>query len=743
MTSPKHFTYRLAPQYKHFKNRKNEHKGDCEVPRLKDAELSGMFADANGIIFTADTEKRILYISPGWTKILGHDISEAEGTTPAAFLHPDDITKCRAHFEKLLMTRQPTRLEFRLRHRDGSWCWLLCSVGTSVTNGGELFFVGILTDITEQKVLEQALQKSEERFHKAFEVCPAAITISNLSDSRYIDVNEAFLRKSGWERHEVIGRTSNELRGWETEEDRQYILGLYRTHGYIHNELINFRLKSGIIRTCDYSGVLVDMGGESHVIAILTDIHQLKQANDALKVSEDKFSKAFNTSPIPMSISTLKEGRFIDVNEAFCRVVGYDKDEMLESNSLSIHLWVDLQQRSHIRERLREGEPVYDFELLFRNKSRAERVGLMSVENIEVEGRACILSILNDITDQKQAEEEIRYLSFHDRLTGLYNRAFFEEELKRLNMERQLPISIIMGDVNGLKLINDALGHHEGDQYLINVASAIREVCRTEDIVARWGGDEFIILLPCCDSGVATDIVERLKSTEASAALPIQTSLSLGLATKNHEDQDITSIIKEAEDKMYRNKLLENKSTRNHFLSSLEKTLWSRSHETEEHCERIKKMAVHVAEVVGLPASDVDSLRLLAALHDIGKIAIPNCILEKPGKLTPEEWETIKKHPEVGYRIALSSPEMAPIAEAVLHHHERWDGNGYPFGLSGQDIPFLSRLISIVDTYDVMVNGRPYQAAVSSEEAWAEIIRMSGSQFDPELVSIISTNRFK
>ena len=743
MTSPKHFSYRLSPQYAQLKKKENELRGDNKGPHLNFAELSNLIADANGIIFVSDMEKRLLSISHGWTKILGYDLADAEGTMPTDYVHPDDITKTQEYYEELVTTRQPIKLECRARHRDGSWRWLLCSVGISLNEEGKSYIVGILTDITEKKLLEQALQKSEVRFHMAFEANPTAITISNLSDSRYIDVNEAFLRKTGWERHEVIGRTSNELRAWETEEDRQYVLGLFRTQGYIHNELINFRLKSGIIRTYDYSGVLVDMGGESHVIGIITDIHQLKQANDALKVSEDKFSKAFNTSPNPMSISTLKEGRFIDVNEAFCRVVGYDKDEMLESNSLSMHLWVDLEQRSHIRERLREGEPVYNFELLFRNKSGAERVGLMSVENIEVEGRACVLSILNDITDQKLAEEEIRYLSFHDRLTGLYNRAYFEEELKRLDTERQLPISIIMGDVNGLKLINDALGHHEGDQHLIRVATAVQEACRAEDIVARWGGDEFIILLPCCDSRAASAIVERIKNAETSSTLPIKTSISLGLATKTHEDEDITGIIKEAEDKMYRNKLLENKSIRSYFLSSLEKTLWSRSHETEEHCERIKKMAIQIGEVVGLPAGDMDSLRLLAALHDIGKIAIPNSILEKPGKLTPEEWETIKKHPEVGYRIALSSPEMAPIAEAVLHHHERWDGNGYPFGLSGQDIPFLSRLISIVDTYDVMVNGRPYQAPVNSEIAWAEISRMAGSQFDPELVGIISTTRFQ
>lgn len=833
----------------------------------KNAELSSIFADANSLIFTANAEGTLLFISPGWQKMLGYNAPEVEGKNLVTFLHPDDIPLCRAMLRKLVASEEPVRFEYRIRHHDGSWRWHLCSGGVAKNQAGKvLFFIGIATDVTEKKQVEQALLKSEEKFSKAFNVNPDPITITRWGDGCYIDVNEAFLSQSGWKREEVIGRTVTEMNSWVTAEDREYILGLYRKQGYIHNEIVNFRYKSGEIRTCDYSGVLVDMGdetvivaivkdiqdfrqaiealtlseekfskafnvnpenisittlkegryvdvndvflettgwqrdevigrtvseiniwanpqdrdyvlqnlnekgfvsgtevnfrmksgqirtgifsaviinvaGEEHLLVVTKDIHDLKMANEALRLSEDKFSKAFHSSPTPMSISTLEEGRFIDVNETFCRIVGYKREEMLGRTSFDdMQLWIDQVNRSEVTEKLLRGESVRDFEVYFRLKSGEKRLGLYSAESTNIDGQLCILSILTDITDQKQAEEEIRYLSFHDRLTGLYNRAYFEEELKRLDTTRQLPLSIIMGDVNGLKLINDALGHQEGDKLLITVAAALREACRTEDIVARWGGDEFIILLPGCPHNIAAGIVERIKSAETLFhTLPIQTSISLGTATKTRSDEDIRSIIKEAEDKMYRNKLLENKSTRSYFLSSLERTLWSRSHETKDHCERIKKMAMQIGDYVHLSASEMDSLRLLAALHDIGKIAISNSILEKPGKLIAEEWEAIKKHPEVGYRIALSSPEMAPIAEAILHHHERWDGAGYPLGLRGKDIPFLSRIISIVDAYDVMTHGRPYQDSVSSEDAWCEIIRLAGTQFDPDLVNIISS----
>ncbi|MEN6350888.1 MAG: PAS domain S-box protein [Syntrophomonas sp.] len=836
----------------------------------RNAELSSIFADANSLIFTADANGTLLFISPGWQKMLGYDASEVEGKTLEPFLHPDDIDLCRAFFKKLVAYEEPVRFEYRIRHRDGSWRWHMCSGGMAKSQAGKvLFFIGIATDVTEKKQVEQALLKSEEKFSKAFNANPDAITITTWGDGRYIDVNEAFLSQSGWTREEVVGRTVREMGSWITDQDRDHILGLYRQQGHVQNAIVNFRNKYGVIRTCDYSGVLVDMGYETYIVAIIKDVHELKQANEALKLSEEKFSKAFNvnpdnmsitsikegryvdvndaflrktgwqrdeivghtvsdiniwanprerdyvlqnlrengyvvgtevnfrmksgeirtgifsaviidvageehllvvtkdihdlklanealrlsedkfskafhSSPTPMSISTMEEGRFIDVNETFCRVVGYERQEMLGRTAFDLQLWIDSEIRTDVKEKLLRGELVRNFEVYFRLKSGEERIGLYSAESTSIDGQLCLLSILTDITAHKQAEEEIRYLSFHDKLTGLYNRAYFEEELRRLDTARQLPLSIIMGDVNGLKLINDALGHQEGDKLLITVADALKEACRAEDILARWGGDEFIILLPGCPHSIAAGIVDRIKSAETIFhTLPIQTSISLGTATKTRSDEDIRSIIKEAEDKMYRNKLLENKSTRSYFLSSLERTLWSRSHETKEHCERIKKMAMQIGEYVRLPGSEMDSLRLLAALHDIGKIAISNSILEKPDKLSAEEWEAIRKHPEVGYRIALSSPEMAPIAEAILHHHERWDGRGYPLGLMGKDIPFLSRIISIVDAYDVMTHGRPYQAAISSEDAWREIIRQAGSQFDPDLVNIISSLNFE
>ena len=341
---------------------------------------------------------------------------------------------------------------------------------------------------------------------------------------------------------------------------------------------------------------------------------------------------------------------------------------------------------------------------------------------------------LRDITGIRRAEENIKYLSFHDKLTGLYNRAYFDFELQRLLTSRQMPLTLVIGDVNGLKIINDALGHAFGDKLLKKIADILKESFRIEDIIARWGGDEFSILLPNTSYQTAQQIIDRVyKKCKEYSKSTMVLSISMGISTKDNNDKNATEMLKEAEDKMYRHKLVENQSTRSSIITSLEKTLEERDFETEEHTKRMKKYALLFGEVLELPDSRMDELSLLSTLHDIGKIGIPDHIVLKPGKLNEEEWLIMKKHPEIGYRIALSSADLAITARPILHHHERWDGNGYPYGLANTEIPITSRIISIVDSFDAMVSDRPYRKALSREIVLDELYKNSGSQFDPEL----------
>jgi diguanylate cyclase (GGDEF)-like protein/PAS domain S-box-containing protein len=374
------------------------------------------------------------------------------------------------------------------------------------------------------------------------------------------------------------------------------------------------------------------------------------------------------------------------------------------------------------------------------------RIGHTVLSPVIKDGKvAQIIGSTRDITEQKQAEARIKYLSFYDDLTGLFNRAFFEEELKRLDAEGQLPISLIIIDVNGLKFVNDAFGHGEGDRILIDTTRIIEKSCRREDIICRWGGDEFIILLPQCSEEDAEEICQRIKKNPLKNnrnLIPI--SLALGTATKKEASQNIQGVLSDAENRVYRNKLLESKSSRSSVLASLQKTLQERTHETEEHEQRLRNLALKIGRAIGLSGNELDELVLLAALHDIGKIAVPDHILKKPGPLSSEEWIIMKGHSEIGYRIALAAPELASISELILTHHERWDGAGYPKGLKGKEIPLLSRILSIIDAFDAMTNNRPYRKGTTKEKAFAELNRNAGTQFDPGLVKIfIETQKVK
>ena len=356
-----------------------------------------------------------------------------------------------------------------------------------------------------------------------------------------------------------------------------------------------------------------------------------------------------------------------------------------------------------------------------------------------------ILLAIEDITERKKSENEIIYLSYHDQLTGLYNRRFAEEEIKRLDTKRQLPLSVIMGDSNGLKLTNNTFGHGEGDKILKETAGLLKRICRSDDILARWGGDEFIIFLPKTSNTDSEEIVQRIKKECSKLIIQkMPLSLSIGIATKIEAEQGIVGIITEAESSMYKNKLVEKENNAGSIIFALEQTLYEKSNESIEHAFRIKESAIKLGKSIKLQSNQLDELALLASLHDIGEVAIPKKILMKENKLTEKERVIIKRHPEIGFNIAQSSSQIIHIAKFILASHENWDGSGYPLALAGESIPIISRIMSIADAYDVMTSKRTYKKAMSKLAAIKELKRCAGSQFDPvltnEFIEIISNS---
>ena len=348
-----------------------------------------------------------------------------------------------------------------------------------------------------------------------------------------------------------------------------------------------------------------------------------------------------------------------------------------------------------------------------------------------------VVIVFRDFSDKKEKRKQIEYLSYHDQLTSLYNRRFFEEELKRLDTKRNLPLSIVFADVNGLKTINDAFGHQYGDLLIQQVSDVFKRECRADDIIARTGGDEFIILLPKTEAGFAEKLVCRLKERiEQEKIMEINISVSFGLDTKNTENQSTSNVLKNAEDLMYQKKIFDSFSKRNVVIKSILNSLYLKSPWENAHSKRVSVTCEAIGKAYQLGDDEIKELRVAGELHDIGKIAVDEVILNKTGILSEAEWAKIKQHPETGYRLLGTSSEYYNIAEYVLAHHERWDGTGYPKGLKGEAIHWKARIIALADAYDAMIFERPYRRAFSEEETVAEIKRNVGTQFDPDIARV-------
>lgn len=339
----------------------------------------------------------------------------------------------------------------------------------------------------------------------------------------------------------------------------------------------------------------------------------------------------------------------------------------------------------------------------------------------------------------KNKYKELKKLTFTDIMTQVYNRNYYEKICKKIVNEDNFPIGLIMADANGLKLVNDTLGHSEGDKLLINIAQILKEACNSEDYVFRIGGDEFIILTPNSDENkcekLMKDILDKCKKYED---IFINPSISLGFSIIDDNNFDINKALKEAEDKVYLQKLLQKNSLSSSILNSLMISMEEKSYETEEHSNRVVKYSIEIGKRVSLSMSAMDELILVAKLHDIGKIGIDEAISLKSGNLTDEEYEIAKSHTEKGYRIVKASNQLDSVAKGVLTHHERWDGNGYPLKLKGESIPLVARIVAVADAYDIMTTDTVYKKARTRDEAIGELKINAGHQFDPKIVEVFT-----
>lgn len=594
----------------------------------------------------------------------------------------------------------------------------------------------IYKDITGEVCSKADLMKQKMIFESLFKSSSDAIVRIDV-EQRVLDINERFETLFSYTLDEIKGKVVDRLiAAPEKLEVSKSLTNKLLSGEKIVVEGERFG-KHSQVRICKVQGVpiVVDdkvIGG----YGIYTDITEQKLAERELESQKVIFEALFKNSTDAIVRFDARH-RVIDINENFSSLFKFQIDEIIGVRVDEVVNKSRIPTGRELTDRLLRGETVtlegvrYD---KFDNEVEVSIKGVPIISEGKVIGG---YGIYTDISQRKAAEKEILYMSYHDQLTGVYNRRFFEEEFNRLNADRYMPISLIMADVNGLKLINDAFGHENGDELLKRMARVLSDNCRHGEIIARLGGDEFVILLPKTSVYEAEKIVKRIKeSCHNEAFKNIEFSMSFGWDSKRSTDESIKDLFKRVEDLMYRNKLVESPSIRGKMFETVISTLHAKNEREERHSSRVSYYCERIAKALCMNSINVKELKTAGWLHDIGKIAISDSILDKPSSLTEAEWKEIKKHPEIGYRILNSVHEFTDLAEHILLHHERYDGKGYPKGLRGDEIPVQARIIAIADAFDAMTSDRTYRKALSEEAAISQLVDNAGTQFDPLLVDV-------
>ncbi len=610
------------------------------------------------------------------------------------------------------------------------------------------YFITLFEDITEKKnkeCQELVIKKKAEQELEIFKI----ISDNALYGKAIADingtityVNNFFANIHGYQPKELIGKHISIFHNKKQLVKVNKILNHLLETGSFDMQEVWHKHKNGKEFPMSMSGIVIKDSKECpmYIATSAVDITKSKENEERVKKLKYEFETVFEGTQDGMYLLEaidIDTYLFVQVNNSGSELVGIPSEDIIGKSPVEV--FGDLMGNNMLerfRDCYRRRQSIhYDEKREFISGNKHVNVRLTPI--IEDERVKYIVGASRDVTIEKEYLQRVEYLSYHDQLTGLYNRRFYEMDLKRLSKQQYLPLSFIIADLNGLKLINDSFGHKKGDELLIKTGKILANNTPKKNVVARIGGDEFIIILPNTNYEKAKIIKDNLeKACQEEDVSPVVLSVSFGVATLENMMIDIEKKIQEAEENMYHNKLQKRPSVRGETLKAILSALHEKNPFEEKHNSRVSDLSEKLAIALGLDSKSVSELKLTGLLHDIGKIAIDLSILDKKEELNEQDWAMIKKHPEIGYRILNEISHMTDIAKYVLMHHERLDGKGYPQGLKGSEIPLQARVIAVADFYDALTSYRPYRDKMTKAEAIKELKKCCGSQFDPNIVNV-------
>jgi diguanylate cyclase len=726
----------------------NDRKIVEEEIKESEAHLNALVSNTPAVIYsyTVDIDGRpdLTYVNNNVISVLGFKPEDFVGNMAlwVSCVHPEDIPKLQ---EKLAGKEMLN--EYRFKDKNGKYHWLHDQQKVYKRENGITEIIGAWWDVTERKEMEQQLKESQLSLKIATEGTETGVWDWDMVNDS-VTYSIQWKKMLGYEDHEVENTFSGWKNLWHPDDAasiekavKDHLAGKTAKYEIIHR----CRHKDGDWRWIITRGtILKDNNNKPYRwVGTNVDITKLKQIEDQLFKEKDQF-KTTLLSVGDGIISTDAHGKVLVLNPIAEQLTGWTQEEAynqpLEKVLNIIHEYTRETCINPAKKALELGITVEmeNHTILIAKNGKEVPIedGAAPIKDIDENVTGAVITF-RDFSEKKEKQKEIEYLSFHDHLTGLYNRRYMEDSIKRLDTDRNIPFSIIAADINGLKLTNDTYGHEMGDKLLINTSEILKKSCRKEDIICRAGGDEFIILLPSTDEKNTKEIIERIKEESKNTILDsVIVSIALGYSIKHKEDEDIFKIHKEADNNMYKNKLKIGKIMRSKTIETLLVNINNKYDNEQIHTERVSQYCEGIAKAMNLNEKDVQDAKIAGVLHDIGKIVVSPEILNKEDKLTDEEWEEIKKHPTSSYQILKNVDEYAHLAEDVLCHHERLDGTGYPGGLKEDEIPLLSKIIAVADAYEAMTANRPYKETKTKKEAIEELKKHSGTQFDKKIVDV-------
>jgi PAS domain S-box-containing protein/putative nucleotidyltransferase with HDIG domain len=724
--------------------------------RESEEHFHSLYDNAMIGIYRTTPDGHILLSNPAGMRMLGYDSLEE--------IAKRDLEKensksgyDRSQFrERMQRDGIITGLESAWKRKDGSTIYVRESAVTvKDSDGNIIYYDGTFEDITERKKAEEALHESEERFASLSKSTFEGIVFND--KGIVIDCNEQFIAMFGYERTEIIGAKVSKFIAPESREEVTANIQSGSEESYEHLSLRKDGSKFPVeirAKSLPYKGLMVR-------VTTIRDITERKQAEEAIRKSEEKFSKAFRGSPEAITIASMEDGRYIEVNDIFLKTTGFKSDEVIGRTSTELNVWVNASDRRRFVEELSKKGYLKNFEVQYRMRNGEIRDFIVSSDIIELEGKPCSLNFILDVTERKQAEEQIQKQL--ERLNALRNiddaikssddlrftlKVFLGEVAAQLKVDAA---SVLLFNKNSLTL-DYAAGHgfhssvlqhtklgssqgYAGQVVLDRKTIHIPDLTKVENKLTEalsLAGENFAAYIgtPLIAKGQVVGVLEIF---QRSPLTPVPEWLSF-----------LNMLASQAAIAVDNAQLFENLQKSNFDLTfAYDATIegWSRAmdlrdKETEGHTQRVTSLTVKLAQQMGIPDSEIIHIRRGALLHDIGKMGIPDNILLKPGQLTPQEWDIMRQHTIYAYEMLLPIHYLRPALDIPQYHHERWDGTGYPHKLKSEDIPLPARIFAVVDVWDAVTSDRPYRKSWTKKKALEHIKSESGKHFDPKVVEM-------